>query len=83
MSLTWTKNKAIAKYKVYVSSKSKETGFKKVATLKGSKTSYTITKVGKKKISRKKKYYVKIVPYVKDGKKAHKSDSFVIYSPLY
>lgn len=64
-TVRWSKNKNAKKYYVYVA-KSKyyystsnisDLSFKKVATLSSKKKSYTVKKVGKKKVNTKKYYY--------------------------
>lgn len=68
ITVTWKKITGAAGYKVYVSTKSNG-GWKKVKTLSAKKKSCTITKYGKKKLSKKKTYYVKVEYLTKVGKK--------------
>ena len=64
LTVSWEKVKGIDKYNVYVAT-SKGGAFKKVKTVKGNKTSATISKIGNKKIKGNKTYYV----YVEGVKK--------------
>ncbi len=68
ITLKWSKIKGATGYKVYLSTKS-GSGYKKVKTLSSKKTKCTITKIGKKKISTKKKYYIRLEYTRKVGKK--------------
>lgn len=70
---SWKKVTGATKYVVYIS-KSKSSGYKKVKTLSAKKRSITITKYGKKKLKKNKKYYVKIVAKAKSGKKLISGD---------
>lgn len=54
IKITWNKVSGISNYQIYMSTKSKS-GFKKIATVSASKTSYTKTKLKKGK-----RYYFKI-----------------------
>ncbi|MCR5418989.1 MAG: fibronectin type III domain-containing protein [Lachnospiraceae bacterium] len=54
-------------YEIYVSSNPKK-GYKKVKTLKKNKRSVTIKKVGKTKISKKKKWYVYVITKKKNDR---------------
>ncbi len=65
VKLTWKKVKGAKNYTVYMSTK-RNSGFKKVKTLK--KNSLKITKFKKKKIKRNKTYYVYVVATTKSGK---------------
>lgn len=67
LTVTWGKIKGATSYDVYVSTKEKK-GYKKVASVKSSKSSVTVKKLGKSKFSPKKKYYVYVVAKKKDGK---------------
>ncbi len=60
LKIKWSKVKGAGGYDVYVSSKPKK-GYVKVKSVGKSKTSLTIKKVGKTKISKKKKWYVYVV----------------------
>lgn len=73
IKLSWGKVTNAKNYTIYISTSSTG-GYKKVKTVKAKTTKLTITKCGKKKINRKKKYYVKIVAKAKDGKKVISSD---------
>lgn len=74
VNLKWKKVNGASKYVIYVSSK-KNSGYKKVATVKSSKKSYKITKFKGKKLNTKSTKYIKIVTYAKFGKKTVKSQS--------
>ena len=60
MKVKWEKIDGVTGYEVYVSTK-ELTGYKKVASVKAKKGSATIKKLGKKKFSKKKTYYVYIM----------------------
>ena len=60
MTVKWGKIDGVDGYEVYVSTKEKK-GYKRVAKVKKSKNSVTVKKLGKKKFSRNKTYYVYIV----------------------
>lgn len=62
IKLSWSKLTGVTKIKVQIS-KSQNSGYKTCATLKGTKTSYTITKYGKKKLTKGKTYYVRVLYY--------------------
>lgn len=66
--LKWKKVSGASGYQVYVSTKSNG-GFKKVKSLSSKKSSYTITKCGKKKLKKGKTYYVQLRYQTKVGKK--------------
>lgn len=68
ISLKWKKVSGACGYQVYVSTKSNG-GFKKVKSLSSKKSSYTITKCGKKKLKKGKTYYVQLRYQTKVGKK--------------
>ncbi len=74
VKLKWKKVKGASKYVIYVSSK-KNSGYKKVATVKSSKNSYLVTKFKGKTIDTTSKKYLKIVTYAKFGKKTVKSQN--------
>lgn len=75
INLKWKKVKGATKYDVYISTKQKS-GYKKVATVKGSKKSCKITKYKGKTINLLNRYYyVKVVTYAKFGKKTVKSQN--------
>ncbi len=59
IKVTWSKISGISKYKISISTQ-KDGGYKKVKSLGSKKTSYTITKCGKKKIKKGKTYYIRI-----------------------
>lgn len=66
LSISWKRRKEATGYEVYVSTK-KSSGYKKVKTItKNSTVKYT-----KKKLKRKKKYYVKVRAYKKVGSKKY------------
>ncbi|HCT91903.1 MAG TPA: hypothetical protein DF613_11085, partial [Lachnospiraceae bacterium] len=62
IKLQWSKLTGVSKIKVQLSTKEKS-GYKTVATLKGTKTSYTISKYNKKALSKGKNYYVRVLYY--------------------
>ncbi len=59
IKVTWSKISGISKYKLSISTQ-KDGGYKNVKSLGSKKTSYTITKCGKKKIKKGKTYYIRI-----------------------
>lgn len=59
IKVTWKKASNAKKYQIYVSTK-KNRNFKRVATVSGSKRSYTVTKLSKKALKANKKYYIKV-----------------------
>lgn len=67
ITVSWKKITGAAGYRVYVSTKSTG-GWKKVKSLSSKKKSCTITKYGKKKLSKKKTYYIKVQYLTKEGK---------------
>ncbi len=77
IKLSWKKVTNANSYTIYVSTKEKG-GYKKVKTLSKKSTSLTIRKYGKKKINKKKTYYVKVVANLKDGAKSVKSDTYFV-----
>ena len=66
VKVTWKKVKNAKKYQIFVSTNAKK-NFKKVATVKSSLKSYTVTKLGGKALKENKKYYFKVRAI--DGKK--------------
>ena len=66
MSVSWEKIDGIDKYEVYASTKEHK-GYKRVAKVSSRKGSVTVKKLGKKKFSRKKTYYVYVVALKKVG----------------
>lgn len=76
LKMTWKKVSGAKNYTVYMST-SKNSGYKKIATTK--KASYTAKKFKKKKLSRKKIYYVYVVANRKEGKKTYKSPAIKCY----
>ena len=68
ITVTWKKIIGASGYRVYISTKC-TVGWKKVKSLSSKKKSCTITKYGKKKLSKKKTYYVKVQYLTKVGKK--------------
>ncbi len=81
IKMKWGKVKGAKNYSVYISKRSNG-GFKKVKTLGKNKTSITMTKMGKKNLSRFTKYYIKVVANVKVGKKTVKNDAQSIQQTL-
>lgn len=77
IKMSWKKVANAKSYTVSISTKEKG-GYKKVKTLGKKSTSLTITKFGKKKINKKKTYYVKVVANLKDGAKSVKSDTYYV-----
>ena len=78
--ISWDKIKGATGYDVYVSLKEKK-GYKKVASVKASKGSVTVKKLGKKaKINPKKKYYVYVVAKKKVGKDVYTSGRHYTYA---
>ena len=59
VKLTWKKAKNAKKYEVYASKYAKK-NFKKVATVKSSKKTYTVKKLNKKALKANTKYYFKV-----------------------
>ncbi|MCM1181206.1 MAG: hypothetical protein NC347_13170 [Clostridium sp.] len=74
VKLKWKKVKGATKYVIYCSTKP-TSGYKKVATVKSSKNSYTVRKFKGKTLNTKSKKYFRIVTYGKFGKKTVKSQS--------
>ena len=72
LTVAWNKVKGASSYTVYASTKEKK-GYKKIKTVKASKTSLTFKKIGKTKISPKKTYYVYVVANKKVGKATYTS----------
>ncbi len=66
MKINWGKIKGASGYTVYVSTK-RNSGYKKVASVKGSKSSVTVKKLKGKKFKSSKTYYVYIVAKKKAG----------------
>lgn len=76
IKMKWKKISGASSYTIYVSNKSGKKG-KKVATVKGNKSSYTIKKVGKSKVNTAKKtYYITIIANAKFGKSTKKSKGY-------
>lgn len=78
LTITWGKIKGATSYSIFVSTKEKS-GYKKVATVKSTKSSCTLKKLGKAKISPKKKYYVYVVANKKVGKTTYTSGKHYTY----
>lgn len=76
IKLKWNKQTGVSKIKIQISTKEKS-GYKTCATISGKKTSYTITKYGKKSLKSGKTYYVRVVPQGKLGKKNVSSDTWI------
>ncbi len=72
--LKWGKVTGAKGYTVYIST-SKDGKYKKVKSLGKNAKKITVTKYGKKKLSRYKTYYIKVVAKVKDGGKTIKNDT--------
>lgn len=72
LSVKWNKVSGASAYNIYVSYKP-TSGYKKVATVKSNKTSYTLAKFKKKKISSAKKYYVYVETVSGKGKSKNTS----------
>lgn len=72
LTLAWGKINGATGYQIFVSNKEKS-GYKKVATLKSTKSSYSLKKFKGKKISKSKKYYAYIVATKKVGGKTYTS----------
>lgn len=70
--LSWKKISGVSQYDVYVSTR-QSTGFKKVKSVSGSKSSCTITKYGKKALNKNKTYYIRVKYIGKDGAKKYTS----------
>lgn len=66
IKLKWKKMTGVSKIKIQVSTRNNK-GYKTCATLKGNKTSYTIKKYGKKKLTKGRTYYYRVLYYVKKG----------------
>ncbi len=60
LKIKWEKVDGATSYSIYISTKAKS-GYKKVKTVSAKKSSVTIKKFNKKKISKKKKYYCYVV----------------------
>lgn len=72
LNIAWGKINGATGYTVYLSTKEKS-GYKKLATLKSTKTKYVVKKFKGKKISKSKTYYVYVVANKKVGKKTYTS----------
>ncbi|MCI5493916.1 MAG: fibronectin type III domain-containing protein [Lachnospiraceae bacterium] len=82
IKVSWSKVNGATGYEIYVSTKP-DSGFKKIATTKGSATSYTIKKFHKKALKQG-SYYVKVVPVCKQGGKTYRAkDSKTIMYDTY
>ena len=68
ITLTWKKVSGVSQYKVYVSTK-ENSRYKLVKTLSSKKSKCVITKYGKKKLKKGKRYYVRLKYIGKNGKK--------------
>ncbi len=75
ITVKWTKVKGATSYKVSMATKSNGK-YKKVKTLSKKKSSLTITKYGKKKLSKNKKYFIRVEYLIKVGKKTYTSKIF-------
>lgn len=74
LKLKWTKIKGVTGYDIYISTK-RNSGFKKVKSVKGSATGATISKFKGKKFARGKTHYIKVVLRKKVGKKTYKTQN--------
>ncbi len=79
---SWKKVSGASQYVVYIS-KSQDGGYKKVKTLSAKKNSIVINKIGKKKLKKNVKYYVRIVTKAKVGKKYKTSDVNTVLTSSY
>lgn len=82
LTFSFSKVSNASGYTVYASTK-ENSGYKKVKTLKAKKRSVTVKKVAGKKIKKNKKYYFKVVPNAKVGKKTKKSQNNMWFSYSY
>lgn len=73
LKINWSKVSGATKFVVQMSY-NENSGYKKVATVKGSKRSVSIAKFKGKKITTGKRYYIKITAYSKVNGKTVKSD---------
>lgn len=78
LTVTWNKIKGATSYTVYASTKEKK-GYEKLKTVKASKNSLTVKKIGKTKVNAKKKYYVYVVANKKVGKTTYTSGKHYTY----
>lgn len=78
LTVAWNKVKGATSYTVYASTKEKK-GYKKIKTVKASKSSLTFKKIGKAKINPKKTYYVYVVANKKVGKTTYTSGKLYTY----
>lgn len=73
IKMRWKKVSGASSYTIYASTNSSNRG-KKIATVKGDKTSYTVKKIGKSKVNTlKKTYYITVIANAKFGKATKKS----------
>lgn len=79
---SWKKVSGAGQYVVYIS-KSQSGGYKKVKTLSAKKNSIVINKIGKKKLKKNVRYYVRIVTKAKAGKKYKTSDVNTVMTSSY
>lgn len=77
LKLKWEKVSGASGYTVYISKK-KGKGYKKVKSLGKKARSINITKIGKQRLKKNQKYYVKVVAKIKNGKKTVKNDAQAI-----
>ena len=82
LTFSFSKVNNATSYTIYASTK-ENSGYKKIKTLKAKKRSLTVKKVAGKKIKRNKKYYFRVVPNAKVGKKTYKSQSNMWFSYQY
>ena len=81
VKISWGKVKGATKYIIYMSTK-KDSGFKKIATVSSSKTTYTISSFKGKSFEKYKDYYYKVVTQTKKLGNSPQSygNSFYIYT---
>lgn len=78
LKVSWGKINGITGYDVYVSTKEKS-GYKKVKSVKKTKSSVTVSKLKGKKFNKKKKYFVYIVAKKKVGNTTYTSGRHYTY----
>lgn len=79
IQITWDKLKGAKKYIVYASKK-ESSGYQKIKTVSASKRKATLKKLKGKALKKGTKYYFKIIPVAKIGKKFVKADSYIVYN---
>ena len=78
IQIKWAKVKGAKKYIVYASKK-ENSGFKKIKTVSASKRNVTLKKLGGKALKKSTKYYFRVMPVAKIGKKQVKADTYMVY----